>query len=186
MAVLPVIINWKGKTNSTRLAQGVTPPARLEYLLQLNDRVTAALTAYAAPGVCSLMGGRYFKVPVPPATKALQARAVVAWGSSAKSGAIADAPADVSVYADGSGGTAADEITIPVSNPGEGDLAMPPDGPWSLVTASETWQPTPAAAQDRLCEYTATLAGAGLEGVAVDECVGVCFRPYRASDLSSL
>jgi len=180
----PVRLAWAGTLADADYVQGPTPPARLEYLVALADRVTAALTCHAAPGVAARLNGREMGYPVPPGCKALQPRAIVAWDAAGKTGSgTTTAPAPVTITAASSGATAADVVEVPTSDTASGVLAWPPVGPWALVVGAEVWEPSPTAAMDRLLELTPTLDECALEVVTVDECVGVCLRPIWVGDL---
>lgn len=182
----PVKVAWKGLADED-LVRGPTPPARLEYLVALAQRVNAALTCHAAPGVAALFNGRGFGYPVPPAAKALQVRAVVSWDAAGKTGSgTTTEPDPVTVTGASSGSSGTDVVEVPTSDTTSGVLAWPPTGPWALVVGAEVWEPEPVAAMDRLLEFTPTLDGGALEEVTVDGCVGICLRPYWVGNLAEV
>lgn len=174
------------------LIRGETPPARLEYLTALNERLLGlACTPYAVTALLGDYrvkraswdgdsGGRWLVAQrIACGARSMRPRLTVAaeGGSGGES-----APA--SIYSESSGGTASDEILIASTVGGGRALTqMTLGGVVLAVDGADSWEPAPAAAQDRLVELTPRLAPA-TERFELEEIEGFAGEVRLVPDLS--
>lgn len=175
-APMAVVAYWTPTLSTGDLIPGVTPAPRLEYLVTLADRLRRAARAYALPGLATYMSrartgtSDYVRLQwmVPPATQSIRPRVHRNAGPNSKT----PTSLETSIYGASSGGGAADEIYIPSSLTAGGD-EYPAEGQIGLSLGALVWEPSPAAAMDRLLESPTALSWAGPARETVDILRGI-------------
>lgn len=144
-------LRWRTNLDPTEdLITEATPPPRLEYLYAVLNRIRrVAIHGYAMTGLATQLrrGSAEWVCAwmVPPACNALRVKL-------ARHNGDGKTTQTASVYGDTSGSGASDEILIP-SPFDRGSDGYPPDtGEVAIVSGSEVYDATPAAAMDRLLE----------------------------------
>lgn len=187
MRIVIPIVTWRGLNPASLLCVGITPPARLEYLVALNSRITAACAGpYAGPAFGAYLelasgDGVRGAVRVNVATRALRPHVVRGTGATTKS-AAAD---DTTIYAASSGAAGADEIIV-VSPFESGSEYWPPDhGETQAIKGAMVDAPTPSVSIERLLEgpTAGTLTAPTNEKITVRRGLGVSFIPIVTADL---
>lgn len=171
---------------------GATPPARLEYLSALNERILGlATTPYAItamlgdyrPDVASNIGATDKRWLIAHRI-AVGARSLRPRVLFAAAGLGANPTIDCDIYSASSGATEATdriEIRNPLTQGAPGYSAID-TGKAVLVAGADNWVPAPGAAQDRLVELTPALAPS-TEKIEIDGVQGFAGEVRLVPDL---
>ena len=159
--VPPTTINWKSFTDSATqpYVSAIAPPAELALLAGLAHLVRgAAFTPYASQGLTpdplQAPAGYDWQMGQVIGPGVYAARAAV---EVATDGRAAYAPANVSLYGQESGATAADEVVIPPPISVGRHSYPPPAGDTKMIRAEPTVDASPSSAMNRLFEIVPRL-----------------------------
>ena len=147
-----IVVTWQPTAAHGDFLNDVAPPARLEYLLTLNEviekRVASAYTVPAMAFNPASKGGTYWNWQhrIPPATYAMRGMRAV------HQEPIAGAPAAITIFNTSSGTSGVSAI---VSGQAEFVPSWPPTGTSIVVPGSMEYEASPTMAMDRLHEMPA-------------------------------